>query len=348
MSEASTVAANGMLVPAKYLPNLRYPHWKKWYNTKTWLSNSSDHYNPFETGAGRHIFAANSAKRDWHEGTVPARSVINYTVKEQGIDLTTPAYMLAGSDVSNTTGDTLVGLDYFNPPIEMAHDVFSLGQNKNAGVLAGMNLLGRVQAINHTFTIVNYSRFPLEVYYAVLPFGSPFTDIEAASAPHADLEGRQYRKIVVAGVRDAGDKGARRDIKISANLASIFPNVYDIGPMAHGSTSVSGVGGWFGLLDTVTSSIMVTEPPGQSDVTTAYDRSSAHDQNIPALMCRFYAKLQMPMNIGITSAQTDATGGDLTINSWTLHADMNWLVEMVNVAGQGEIHPGEQAYPDQT
>ncbi len=55
----------------------------------------------------------------------------------------------------------------------------------------------------------------------------------------------------------------------------------------------------------------------------------------------------MPHNIGTTSFEVAASGGDLTTNSYTMHADMSYLVEYINVTSALTAHPGEGAYPSQ-
>lgn len=349
MTQVNTLAASGMLVPAKPLPDLQYPHWKKWYNTKSWLSNLGTQYTPFQVEAGQHIHAANSFQRNWHVDTPPTRGVLNYTVTEEGMDLTTPCYMLAGTETSNTLGDTLIGLDYFNPPLQMAKDIFSLADQRLMAVSTNQSMWCRVLAINHTFTVVNYSRFPLEMYYAVLPIGTQYEDLEVTTVPHRDLGNSQYRKIVIRGVRDAGDRGAKKDIKISANLQQIFPHQYDMPPGIHGGDTLAEFGGspWFGVLPTQTASIMTSVPPGQTVRGDQFETASAKQEQVPALTCRFYGKLQFPMNIGTTTFTAAPTGGDTDSNSYTIHSDMSWLVEYMNVNSIATVHPGEKAYPDQ-
>ncbi len=297
MTDVNRTAASGLMVPARKLPNLDWPHWKKWYNTKTWLSGAFDLYEPFVAEAGQHIVSAKPAVRAWHLSTPPGRALVDYSNAYIGLDLTTPTYMLAGTTTTNATGDTLVGLDYYNPPLEMAHDINSLAPHRDLYELSTtqLALYARVLAINHTFTVVNYSRFPLELYYAVLPWGSRFDDIENTTTPHADLKNSQYRKVVIRGVRDAGDRGSKRDIKISANLKQLFPNEYDLPPSHHGgdTTSETAFSPWFGLRDnTSTTSMYATVPPGQSAGAGGPNlQTTAFDNSCPTLLCRFYGKL---------------------------------------------------------
>ena len=351
MTQVNTLSSSGMLVPARPLPDFNYPHWKKWYNTKSWLSNLVGQYTPFQVEAGMHIHAANSMERLWHETTPPTRNVLNYTVGTGGLDLTTPCYMLAGTEATdNTLGDTLIGLDYANVPLAMAHDVSALAASKLIVSGTTHSLWARVLAINHTFTVVNYSRFPLEMYYAVLPHGTVFKDIEAKTVPHADLGNSQYRKIVIRGVRDAGDRGSRKDIKIAANLQQLFPHAYDMPPGMHSgdATDELGPSAWFALQNThATAATIATSPPGQLIDTLRFSNTAATDLQVPALKCRFYGKLQFPMNIGTTGFTAAPTGGDTDNNSYTIHSDMSWLVEYVNMNQLENIHPGEKAYPDQ-
>ncbi len=348
MTQVNNKASSGMLVPAKWMPDLEYPHWKQWYNTKVWMSNATAVYSPFVVEGGRHIHGANPAQRLWHPTTTPGRTLVDYTTDVAGIDLTTPAYLLAGTTTTDATGDAEVGLDYFNPPLQMAKDVFALAQQQSTGeATTRRTTWGRVVAINHTFTIVNYSRFPLEIFYAVLPIGAQFEHLEATTVPHADLVGTQYRKFVVGGVRDAGDRGSRRSFPVAANLKSIFPFQYESGPGIHSGTGNEGESAWFGLNNATTSSIITTMPPGQSTSTTQFDESAGTVRQLPALVCRIYGKLQTPINVGTTIVGT-GTLGDTDTNSYTIHADMSWLVEMINVSRLSIAHPGEEAYPDQT
>ncbi len=345
-----------MLVPAKKLPDLNYPHYKKWYNTKSWLSSDASIYQGFATRAGQHMSPCEPIIRGWGSSTTPTRASVDYSSSSiTAIDLTTPCYMLAGTSVSDLVGDALVGLDYYNPPLLMAQDIIALGASRetyDATTPLGA-LFGRVLAINHTFTFVNYSRFPLEIFYAVLPYQAPYVNIESLTQPHEDLQNSQYRKIVVRGVRDAGDRGAKRDVKITANLQQIFPDAYDMPPAMHGGNVVAeaGEGPWFSCRDGTggTVSMFGTVPPGQSLLAVnPHTVSEAPAVYPPALSCRIYTKLQMPYNLGTTVWETAPDGGDMTINSYTVHTDMSWLVEYINTSSKNNVHPGEEAYPNQT
>ncbi len=232
----------GQMVPAKWVPNLFYPHFKQWYKTQTYMSGAVTHLEPYISLSGTHRSSMIPARRDWHGTTAPARTSV-YATNEIGIDITTPAYMLAGTTTTDATqGDTVVGLDYGNVPLQMHKDINALSQVRQTIFDSTLEkvLYARVNAIKHTFTFQNYGRQPVEIYYTILPTGYPFVDISQSTAPGLDQEQSQYRRITILGVLDSGDKAQRRSVNVGINLAKIFPQSYDLGPQQHNDNITTG------------------------------------------------------------------------------------------------------------
>lgn len=334
------------------MPDLMYPRYEKWYNTTTYISSSLSTYLGHAAAAGRNFTTPSVAQRLWHVNTPPARILTPFSAVD-AVDITTPAYMLAGLQVTDpeTFEDTLVGLDYANPPLKMQKDIASLDQAFDTLIANGATLFGRVLAIKHKFTFSNFSRFPLEVYWAILPVGHIWTTPTGLFQPHVDIMSQNYSKIVVPAVRDANDRSQKRTIDIAVNLKKLWPNEYNMRPGVNMSgTTAGGSSGnsnspWFGLHNSTTSAIIRNFPPGQ----VADDSKSTPDLNVAGATCglrlQWFAKLQNPRDLGFTTEDADHSGGDFTGNNYDVHANMSWLVDMMRVGLHPLIHQGEKAYP---
>ncbi len=323
-----------------------YPRRKGWHNTKTyWSPNVTGVTSTFPIPSSRHIASIIPCRRQWNTGGINARTT-SYASDYDGIDLTTPCYMLAGTD---TTSDNLVGLDYNNLPITLDKKVreMALLWNPEPDTDLHPNSL-RVLAINHELTLMNYSRFPMEIYYELLPMGYQFDVFTTTSAPMPDLTYSALNKVVIPGVRDAGDKANTRTIKIAGNLRDMFPFSYDMNPGFHSSSGATGTQGspWIIFNPETVTPELKTRPPGQQIGDPADDISVGQVQ-YPGLQMRMYGRIQGNFDMGST-AEGAGSGGTVVVNSLEIHANMNWLVETMVNARHPVAHPGGRAYPNQT
>lgn len=325
----------GLYVRPSPFPNLAHPHRKGWFNVDTAFSSVVTNGSPHICASGANVTEIKFPVRLWHETTPPARAL------SQELDITTPGYKLAGN---LDTDDAVVGIDYFNPPL--AFSQFLLG-NWDTNTAAAATSVARVLALKHHFKIRNYSRFPLCIYYSVYPTGFEPPDMNTSS-PIRDQENSIYKKVVIAGVRDAGDKGKAGDINITMNLEKLFPDQYTEPPEVRAGNLVTEEvpSPWFRVNWNTTSSMMVTVPPGQADHATPTDGTAQTVAHPPALKMKMYAKLDTPLSLGTTDAGT-ASNGDTDTNGFTIQASMNYLMEYVNMTQAITSHHGEKAYPSQ-
>lgn len=351
MTETTQTPFSGLMVKARKMPDLMYPRYEKWYNTSTYISSAQGTYFGHSAAAGRNFVTTLFVERNWNNATPPARSerVMDSTL---AIDITTPAYMLADTTGgTSVTEDTLVGLDYCNVPIRMFKDIAALEQHTDTNIAGSSTMFGRVLAIKHKFTFVNHSRFPLEVYWAMLPVGHTWPTPTGSFEPHVDIMAQTYSKIVVPAIRDANDRSQKRTIDIDVNLKRLWPNEYNLRPGVNMSGTSAAASAnesnspWFGLHFSTTSATIRNFPPGQlSD-----DSKSTPDFNSSGPTCglrlQWFAKLQNPRDLGATTEDADHAGGDYTGNNYDVHANMGWLVDMMRVGNQPLIHAGEKAYP---
>lgn len=330
---------SGLLVRPKAYPNFDHPRHQGWFSTSAYIGASTITATGQSAGSGANPVQADFAQRDWAVGTAPARIVKPF------LDLTTPAYMLAGT---NSSTDSVIGLDYHSPPLKMAKYVQAMDQIIDAGNSGLATLYQRVKAINHGFTVHNYSRFPLKLYYSVyIPEFEP-PDISEGT-PMQDQTYGAYRCVVVPPVKDAGDRASKRSFTISQNLEKLFPDQYELTPYTHNGnvTTERSPSPWM-LVDVTTGNSMYrTCPPGQLSVDTLDVGVQKTIAVAPRLQLKMYAKLEFPVHMGQT-AESGATGGEITTNNYYIQADMSWLVESVNTASQIRNHPQTKAYPDQT
>lgn len=333
MTELNPVAFRANTAAPRWLPDLHYPRWKKWYSSTSWLSASTDGQDAHQPQGGRHLTAFTYCARDWHATTPPARALNSNYYLEQ------PWYMLAGT---STVQDELCGVDYGNLPLRMAHDIRTLATQSDAGSAA---LKARVLAFKHTFTFVNFNKHALEIYYEVLPTAYEENTYDDTNAPHPDLSVGQLNKLVIPGVLDSGDKAVRRHLEISDKMASLFPSAYDKDPLVSMPTGAAGSedpSAWLGMRYSTTANMIETDPP----YVQASGSALATDLGVtPSVRIRFWHRLQIP--IGGTATAGDSTAGEFTGTGFFVHVSGNWLVEMVNTASESSYHPGEKAYPDQ-
>ncbi len=336
---------NGMYVRPRQFPNLYWPRYKGWFKTKANLSPEASKATMFQCASGMNLTQINFARRRWHQQTPQTRD------EDNDLDLTTPAYMLAGSDL---TSDSVVGLDYHNPPIKYAQWLSARKAVSQSNV-NGTDYM-RVLAISHNFTVSNFSRFPLEIYYSVFPGKwEPQNNAHAADCM-LDPAVSGYRKKVIPPVRDDGDRSKKRTIQVDMNLQKLFPLSYQALPQAiNGDTTTTSTDSttspWIFVNNWTTSSMYRNVPPGQAakhnvDPTTGVPHG-IHEDMLPCLHLRMYARLQMPINVGSTDT-TNIANGELDTNGFMIEGDFNWLIEHLDPQRRAQEHPGELAYPNQS
>lgn len=352
MTEFNNLPFSGIMVAPRPMPDFSYPHFVKWYSTSTWISSSASKYAGHVVSAGRNFQESKLAQRLWHQDTPPARIEADFDATV-AFDLTTPYNMLA--DTAGATADvedTIIGPDYYNLPIKLNQDLEALNAISILDATDRRPIYIRVNAIKHTFTYTNYSRFPLEVYYTVLPIGYLFNVISSAATIHDDMKTHTFKKIVVPAVRDAADKGQKAEINLSMNLKQMFKHEYEIlpGPQTTSTTAVLSVDSsspWIHCVPgNTTSNVTRNIPPGQiaNDAFGTHDLASAH--LTAGLRLQWYAKLQNPRDLGVTT-EGSATAGDFVGNNYDLHVQSAWMVEVYKGANYDRPHTGEKAYPSQ-
>lgn len=343
---------SGLMVKAKPMPNLQYPRFTKWYNTSTYISSATATYLGHIAKAGRNFSPTTVAERHWHASTPPARVAAPHTTTS-AVDLTTPAYMLGGTDGNTaSTEDTLVGLDYYNPPIKLFHDIDSLDTQSDLAAGTNVSAFMRVLAIKHTFTFINHSRFPLEIYWAMLPVGYLWPVPTGTFDPHVDIMAQNYKKITVPAIRDANDRSQKSSIDIDVNLKQLWPHEYDMAPGVNMSgtdaaaSAANGNSPWLNIHHSTAVSTFRNIPPGQ--IADSSKSAPTFGTNGPTcgLRLQWWAKLQQPRDLGSTTEDADHAGGDYTGNSYDVHAKMAWLIDYMRVGHEPRIHLGEKAYPN--
>lgn len=347
---------SGIMVPAKKMPDLRYPHYVGWYRTIVPLSSDPTIYTGHAVTAGRNITDVPFVQRRWHVNVPPARTADAFDANV-AMDITTPFYMLA-STIGSAAGveDTIIGPDYYNLPLRLNQDLEAMNQVAELDEAASEPLYIRTIALNHKFHFTNYSRFPLEIYYCVLPVGYEFNVMSSPVATMTimdDMSGHQtFKKIVIPAVRDAADRGKKRTIDLSISMKSLFPDAYDMlpGPELTASTQTTSTDSrspWIAVRPgTSTESVMSNIPPGQVENEVWTSPTLASSRPHAGLRLQWYAKLQNPRDLGIT---TDAagTGGDYVGNNYDVIADCSWKVEILRTTSFNHPHTGEKAYPSQ-
>jgi len=326
----------GLYVRPTPFPNLSHPHRKGWFKTRTAFSSDSTINKPYICASGQNVTLVNWVNKAWAASTPPAR------FPSTNLDLVTPGYMLAGTDA---TQDSLVGLDFYNPPLNFSQ--FLLG-NSSTNTENPDTSVARVLAIQHHFKIRNYSRFPLCLYYCVFPAGFEPADLPTTT-PLTDLSNSAYKKIVIAGVGDAGNKARVGDLNITLNIEKLFKEQYEQPPEVRGGDvpAEEAPSPWFRVAYSETASMYKTCPPGQQSFTGNTDITPQTIAHPPKLRLKMYARLDTPLFLGNTTVGIPASG-DTDTNGFTIQADCNWLIEYVNMAQDVSAHRGELAYPDQT
>ncbi len=338
--EGSRNSILSFTAPCKYLPDLSHPRWKRWYSTKTYFSQSTTDLVVYAAPSAQNLAKMTFARRNYADAAAaPARST------SDDMDITTPAYMLAGTNAALLTGDELVGLDYFNPPLNMKQDLEMLGTMNQVDQADSARMFSRVLAINHKFTFINYNKHPVKIYYSMLPTGWTFDDLDAPTTPQDDLSRSSYRSIVIPAVQDQNDRGVTRDLKVSMTMSTIFPEAYEHPPMTRGGalTTEDMSSPWIGTTDQARA--YITSPPGQ--ITNFYQTTVQQDKQAPGLNMRFYMQTMSGINVGVPSTTT-AAEGLLTTNGVVMMGAMNYLVEHSLVRPLNKAHSGSKAYPLQT
>ncbi len=324
-------------MPPKPYPNLTYPSHKGWFSTKANMSPSAASAAFHVCTSGANLTLLDLAQRGWNLTTTPARATVN------DYDITTPAYKLAGT---TTTTDSVIGLDYMNPPIRFAEYLGGIAGVWDAG--NANNAWARVLAINHKFEVRNFSRFPLELYYAVIPWGYSFQSL-ATTTPMDDLETTAYKKVVIGGVRDAGDRSKVGHIHLSLNMEKLFPDQYDKMPYEHSGDVITEESGspWMKVEHATATSMYATCPPQQLTNVGSPETAALNLSPAPGLKMRVYARLQSEVDIGESAAGTN-TGGDTDTNGFTIEGTFGWLMHHVIMTKVSSGHAGLEAYPNQT
>ncbi len=355
MTENSNTPMHGIYVKAKPMPDLRWPRFKKWYNTSTWVSSASGTYVGHQAKGGRNFASTITCRREWAVSTPPTRSIAAWSATEAW-DLTTPFYMLADdAGDAATTEDTIVGPDYYNPPNDLYQDINALSAVSRFDVASYRHMYVRVLAINHQFTFINNSRFPLEIFYTFMPTGWQFNAMPDQYTPHQDMHTHALKKIVVPAIRDAGDKSSKKTLDIKVSLEDLFPMNYAIPPgtmltdtLAVNSTE-EALSPWINVqADGSTTSFYRNIPPGQIKDDSHSNPDFGTSGPVAGLRLQWYAKLQQPRDVGWTTEDLNRDGGDYTGNNYDVHARCSWLVESMRTGRLHRPHAGEKAYPDQT
>lgn len=347
MTESSNTPFFASQVPSKWLPDLRYPNTKKWYNTKTWICESVADALAYSPPTGRHIEDVNMARRLWTTDTAAATRTAAWSDTFQGLDLTTPAYMLAGT---GDTDDTLVGLDFVNAPKQMVDDITALNAINDITNGTNTRLWMRVLAVNHKFSFINFSRFPLEIFCTMVNVGLSMDSLLSTTAPHDDITSSQYKILTIPGNLDVGDNGVKRTWDVKFDLKRLFPDEYEKQPQHHGgdATTDHASSPWVGL-QTGNLPTYSSLPPGQATAYTPEDPNEQALITIPSIRLKFFCKLQIPLQLGSASAGTHGSTGEVTdLRGFLLHADMSWLVNYYHTRKTVVDHPGLKAYPLQT
>lgn len=341
--EASSNPILGLTVPCRWLPDLSYPRWKKWYSTTTYHSGSTEALVPYDIPTGQNCVNLPVARRvlNTRNSIVLSRSVAN------SIDLTTPAYMLSGTNTTSTGADTLIGLDYDSLPLEMANDVIAFGLD-TALSINDVVLACRVLAIKHTFHFINYNKHPVKIYYSIAPGGWTIEDISSPTTPMPDLINSQYRSIVVPGVEDEGDRGVSRELTISLSLSKLFPDQYDAPPQVRNAdiSTAATDSPWFNLGEIGGVPMPFSEPPGYVTVAGTGTNSVAMPFQPASLSLRLAAQGLTGVQAGSTS-YTPATDGQINTNGLVIKANHNWLIEYYRNTRISSGHPNPEAYPSQ-
>ncbi len=347
---------SGIMVPAKKVPDLRYPHYLGWYRTIVPLSSDETIYTGHAVTAGRNITDVPFASRPWHSTTPPARNASVFGTNV-AMDITTPFYMLA-STLGSVAGveDTVVGPDYYNLPLRLNQDLEAMNALALVDESGQEPMYIRTVALKHKFHFTNFSRFPLEIYYTVLPIGYAFDPLSSPAGTNTimdDMSGHQnYKKIVVPAVRDAADRGKKKTIDLAISLKSMFPDAYDMvpGPELTGTTSASSTHSrspWIAVRPgATTESVMTNIPPGQIANSNWTSPVVANALPHAGLRMQWYARLQNPRDLGITG-DAAGTGGDYVGNNYDVVADCSWKVEIIRLTSFNRAHTGEKAYPSQ-
>lgn len=337
-----TTTGNGMagiyLRPRSF-PDLGYPHRKGWFNTKTNFSEVPETASMYEAPSGVNTSGVLFSQRRWSVGAPLARNTTD------SLDLTTPAYMLAGT---TTTTDSLVGLDFHNPPLKLYEHLFAMNNvNDQAGT--GQSYV-RTLAFKHKLHITNFHRFPLKIYYTVYPSGYE-PDTIGQAVPTKDLTNGPYQCIIIPPVRDGGDRGRSRTLTLTQNLQKLYVNGYEKLPFQNSNIQSADTTHeetpWIKTDATTTDSMYRGCPPGQRNPETPSNSVPDDNGPNPALFLKMFAQYDFPVHLGET---TTTTTGDGRIDTagFTVEGDMNWLVEYVCSKRDAVGHRGERAYPDQT
>lgn len=349
----NSIPFTGIMVKPRQMPNLNYPRFTKWYNTIVPISSNTAHYEGHEVKAGRNFNSVAWARRQWHVSTPPSRTSSIFDASTSAVDITTPFYMLAGT-TGNTasTEDTIVGPDYCNLPIQMHHDIKTMDTQSSTVEVNSRALFMRVLAINHKFTFQNWSRFPLEVYYTVLPIGFKFPILQSIFDPHPDMSKLSFKKIVVPAVRDVGDRSKKTTIDLSMNLQKLWPEAYLLPPGTQmtGTTAASSANSnspWITLIPGNTSVCeMANIPPGQIADDSFGTPDLTANRPVAGLRLQWWAKLQNPRDLGSTTETNDASGGDYTGTNYDVHWSASWLTDIIRTTNDEQPHTGEKAYPN--
>lgn len=349
---ANNTPFTGIMVKARKMPDLMWPRFQKWYRTTTWISEDANKYVGHQVKGGRNFQGTAWGRRPWHTNTPPTRVETEMSA-DVAFDLSTPFYMLADTaGATSVTEDTIVGPDYCNLPIKLHQDLIAMNAHTATAGANERSMFMRVLAINHKFTFVNHSRFPLEIYYSVLPVGYRFENLSTQFAAHQDMVGLAFKRIVVPAILDAQDTGRKKSVDLSVNLKKLWPDAYDLPPGPEMTSTTAALSThsrspWISLIPGATTTcVMLNIPPGQIGDDSWASPDLATATPVCGLRCVWYGKLQTPRDVGATTEDTDFVGGDYVGNNYDVHLDASWLVDVCRTGTFHQIHTGEKAYPN--
>lgn len=336
-----------------------YPRFEAWCSNDTWLCNSTAFLTPYSVPSGQHAATLSFAQRAYGTGAAPARSTTNK------LFLGWPYEKLAGTTLTDATGDTLIGPDFYHLPYRL-HAAIAEWASVHTRRLTDEGLMEgyiRCLAYKHTFTFYNYNRHTMRLYYRVNEnWGGTSNLFESIMTSGAPVELHRYNvaHVDIPGVLDSGDQPKRMQLVLKRNMAGMYPEIYKVDP-DDGHTVVSPqTQSWVPMSPlthqntSITNQIVLTPlqlktvEPDDTLTTGFEDPASKLAHNV-----QFAARLLTGLNVGVTDA-TVGTGGSVATNGLMVHMTSAWKMEWM--AARGAVGIGQdlynrnqraKAYPDQ-
>lgn len=334
--------------PARKWVNNDYPRFEAWFDNDTYLGPDTDTLRPHPVSSGAHMSPITIARREWDAGAPPTRSAA------APFYLGWPYEKLAGTTITDLTGDTNVGPDWYHFPRRMFKAVYDWAQLVHRrlsaeGFPATEGYL-RCLAYKHTFRVYNYNRHPVRLYYVVgenfLGASNMLSAVASTTAP-LDMSRYNIAHIDIPGVLDAGDQPQFTDLVVKRNMAGQYPEVYKLEPSEPVlGTITDGVGtSWvemkpLGTLSTTISNILQAKPPQLQDLNVDDTGFEAENSKM-AHHIEFGARLLTGLNVGNTDS-TIGTGGTVATNGIVLRVKSAWKMEWI--AARGTVGVGENVH----